>query len=61
MRDFLVTVGSMIVAVPVTILVIWVGFMLFGVVLRMLLVGAPIVAIGGVIIFVCQMLENRDH
>ena len=61
MRNAIVTIGAMIVAVPVTLLVLWLGFMLLGVVFRMLLVGAPVVAVGGIVIFVCQMLEGRSH
>ena len=33
----------------------------FIIALRVLLMGAPIVLIGGGIIFLCQMLEGRNH
>ena len=59
MRNFVVTVGAMVVTVPVTFLVIWLGFMLLGAIVRIAITGLPVVAVGGVIIFVCQMLEGR--
>ena len=59
MRNAAVTIGSMILAVPITILVIWVGVALLGAMLRMLVVGAPIVLIGGIVLFVYQMFANK--
>jgi hypothetical protein len=59
MRNAAVTIGSMILAVPITILVIWVGVALLGAMLRMLVVGAPIVLIGGIVLFLYQMFVKE--
>ena len=52
MRNAIVTIGAMIVAVPVTLLVLWLGFMLLAVVFRMLLVVRLWLRLGG-LLFLC--------
>lgn len=61
MRGILKLLLLGIVGLPLTVAVMFVSFWVLALVFRMLLVGFPVVAVGGVIIFVCQMLENRSH
>ena len=61
MRDILKIFLVGVVGLPLTVGVMFLAFWVLALVFRLLLVGAPIVAVGGVIIFVCQMLENRSH
>ena len=48
-----------ILAIVVLLGIVAVLPFVFGIVLRVLFVGAPVVLIGGGIIFLCQMLEGR--
>jgi len=58
MEKFALTLGSMIVTVPIVIFVLWLGMGLFGVIMKILMTGAPIAVIGGLILFGYQMLRG---